>query len=107
DAVAAARTPKRKLVDPDFPRSLPTFVADERDEPQFRALALANYIAKVWRYWLLTDEQRGRRTIDARTGEPPGSRPAGLDGPDLAPLPTTFAALVNAEPVRPGRAAPC
>ncbi|MCV7315908.1 hypothetical protein H7J77_10185 [Mycolicibacillus parakoreensis] len=107
DAVAAARTSKRKLMDPDFPCSGPVFVADERDEPQYRALAVANYIAKVWRFWLLTDEQRVRRTVDTRTGEPPGIMPHGLDQPALAAFPPTFAAKVTPEPVRPGRPVPC
>ncbi|WP_156628709.1 hypothetical protein [Mycobacterium sp. 1274756.6] len=99
DAITAARTSKRKLVAPDFPRDKPSFVADDRDKPQFRALAVANYVAKVWRFWLLTDDQRVRRTVDARTGDPAGAMPPGLDDPSLAQFPPAFAELVQPEPL--------
>lgn len=107
DAVAAARTPKRKLVDPDFPRTIPELVPDERDEPQFRALAAANYIANVWSFWLLIDEQRVRRTTDARTGKPPGLMPPELGDLTLSMFPPAFGTLVKPEPVRPRPVAQC
>lgn len=107
DAVAAARSPGRDLVDPDFPRVIPELIPGDRDEPQFRALAAANYIASVWRFWLLTDEQRVRRTTNPKTGKPPGIMTAELGDPTLAVFPPGFAAMVKPEPVRPRPATQC
>jgi hypothetical protein len=101
EAVAAARTPKRKLIMPAFPRTVPKLATDEHDEPQFRALSVANYVAAVWRFWLTTDEQRVRRTINPKTGEPLGIMPEELGDPVLAEFPPGFAELVKPEPVQP------
>lgn len=100
-AVAAARTSKRKLVDPDFPRTVPQLIPDKRDRPEFRALATANYVAAVWRFWLLTDAQRVRRSVPTKTkkGELPPIMPKELCDPKLAELPPEFAELVTPEPV--------
>lgn len=107
EAVAAARAPGRGLVDPDFPRSIPELTSDGRDEPQFRALAVANFVAHAWRFWLLTDEQRIRRTINAKTGKPPGIMPPDLGDLAMAAFPPVFGAMVKPEPIRPEAAAPC
>jgi hypothetical protein len=100
DAVAdyAARTKNRNLATPEFPRA-PKFIVDERDEPEFRALSVANYVAKVWSQWLATDDQRVRRTINPRTGTTPWIMPDELGNPVLAEFPPKFGQLVQPEPV--------
>jgi hypothetical protein len=72
---------------------------DHRDEPAYRALSVANYVASVWMAWLATDEQRVRRTIDPRTGEPPWIMPEGLADPVLVEFPPEFADLAKPEPM--------
>jgi hypothetical protein len=101
DAVAdyAARTKNKNLVTPEFPRSRPTLDVDPRDEPEFRALSVANYIAAVWSAWLATDEQRVRRAINPRTGTTPWIMPEALGNPELAEFPPEFAELVQPEPL--------
>ncbi|MGB3286520.1 hypothetical protein [Mycolicibacter algericus] len=102
DAVEAARSSTRKLVDPDFPRAAPELIPDERDEPQFRALATADYVAAVWRFWLLTDAQRARRSLPTKTKTRvlPPIMPAELCDPQLTELPPEFAELATPEPLR-------
>lgn len=99
DAVAAAQSSKRKLASPDFPRTVPKLMVDERDEPAYRALSLANYVARVWEAWLATDEQRVRRTIDPKTGKPPWIMPEELGDPMLAEFPSEFAEIAKPEPI--------
>lgn len=101
EAVAAARTPKRKLTDPDFPRTIPKLTPDGRDEPAHRALSVANYIARVWEMWLATDAQRVRRSFPTKTktGEYPPIMPEELCNPALTELPPEFADLAKPEPV--------
>lgn len=95
----AARTKNKNLVTPEFARRRPTLIVDPRDEPAFRALALANYIGAVWSPWLATDEQRVRRAINPRTGTTPWIMPAALGSPELAEFPPEFAKLVQPEPL--------
>ena len=101
DAVAdyAKRTHNRNLVAPDFPTAVPTLSADERDEPAYRALSVANYVARVWEAWLAADEQRVRRTINPRTKMPPWIMPKELGDPVLAVFPPEFAKLAIPEPM--------
>lgn len=101
EAVAAARTPKRKLIDPDFPRAMPGLTVDERDEPAYRALSAANYIARVWEVWLATDEQRALRSVPTKTkkGELPPIMPEELCHPTITELPPEFTDLAKPEPV--------
>lgn len=101
DAVAAARTFKRKLVEPDFPRTTPQLTVDERDEPAYRALSVANYVAQVWEAWLATDAQRARRSLPTKTkkGEYPPIMPDELCDPTITELPPKFAEIVRPEPV--------
>jgi hypothetical protein len=100
DAIAdyAARTRNRNLVMPDFPKAH-KFTIDQRDEPAYRALSVANYVAAVWTAWLATDDQRVRRTTDPRTGKPPWIMRDGLADPVLAELPAEFADLAKPEPM--------
>jgi hypothetical protein len=101
DAVAdyAKRTNNQNLVTPDFPKAVPTLTVDERDEPAYRALSVANYVARVWEAWLATDEQRVRRTINPRTKKPPWIMPKELGDPVLAVFPPKFAELARPEPM--------
>lgn len=97
EAIAAARNSKRKFTDPDFPRQVPSLEAAEPDDPAHRALATANYIADCWEFWLRTDQQRVRRTVNAKTGEPPGIMPPGLDDLELTELPPRFGVVAQPE----------
>jgi hypothetical protein len=100
DAVAeyAARTKNRNLVVPVFSRA-PDLKIDSRDEPAYRALSVANYVAGVWSAWLGADEQRVRRSVDPRTGKPPWIMPEALGSPVLAEFPPQFAKIVQPQPV--------
>lgn len=103
DAVAeyAAHTKNKNLVLPDFSRSRPTLEIDSRDQPEFRALSVANYIAAVWSAWLATEDQRVRRAINPRTGKTPWIMPEELGSPDVAEFPPEFGQLVQSEPLTP------
>jgi hypothetical protein len=100
DAIAgyAARTKNRNLTMPEF-SAAPQLKIDSRDEPAYRALSVANYVAAVWSAWLATDEQRVRRTINPRTGTPPWIMPESLGNPTLMEFPPKFGQLVKPEPV--------
>jgi hypothetical protein len=100
DAVAgyAARTKNRNLTMPEF-SAPPQLKIDSRDEPAYRTLSVANYVAAVWSAWLVTDEQRVRRTINPRTGTRPWIMPEALGSPALAEFPPKFGQLVKPEPV--------
>jgi hypothetical protein len=94
----AARTKIRTLVVPEFSKP-PVHKLDDRDEPQYRALSAADYVAAVWSAWLSTDEQRARRTTEPRTGQRPWIMPDEMGSPTVAEFPPEFALLVNPEPV--------
>ncbi len=101
EAVAeyAARANSKNLVIPEFASARPTLKIDARDEPQYRALSVANYIATVWSAWLATDEQRVRRAINPRTGQAPWIMPEALGSPELAEFSPEFGKLVQPESV--------
>lgn len=101
DAVAdyAKRTHNRNLVTPDFSTIVPTLTVDDRDKPAYRALSVANYVARIWEAWLSTDEQRVRRTINPRTKNPPWIMPKELGDPVLVVFPPNFAELARPEPM--------
>lgn len=94
----AARTKNKNLVVPDYP-SPPTPPTEKPAEPQLRCLACANYVATVWSGWLLTEEQRLRRTTDPRTGKAPWIMPEELANPDVAELPPAFSEQLQPEPL--------
>jgi hypothetical protein len=100
DAVAAyaTRTKNSNLVMPEF-SSAPNLTIDNRDEPAYRALSVANYAARVWSAWLATETQRVRRTIDPRTGKTPWIMPDTLGSPLLADFPPRFGQLMELEPM--------
>jgi hypothetical protein len=95
----AAQAKNSNLVIPEFTAARPTLRIDARDEPQYRALSVANYIAAVWSAWLDTDEQRVRRTVQPRTGTTPWIMPESLNSPELVEFPPEFGKLVQAESV--------
>lgn len=97
----AERTKNSSLVIPEFPSARPGLKADDRDEPQYRALAVADYVAVVWSAWLATDEQRVRRAINPRTGKTPWIMPEALGSPELAEFAPEFGKLVQPEPLTP------
>lgn len=78
--------------EPTFPgapdRSVFTPVEDTASQ---RAFTTANYFGKVWRAWLVTDEERRRRTIRPRSGETPWIMPDDLNQPELVEFPEDFA----------------
>lgn len=94
----AARRKNKTLVVPEFGKP-PTFKLDDRDEPAYRALSVANYVAAVWSAWLSTDEQRARRTINPKTSKPPWIMPEALGDPEIADFPSKFAQFVQPEPL--------
>ncbi|MEV0031069.1 hypothetical protein [Nocardia sp. NPDC050793] len=89
---------RTELVVPRF-LPVPSLTTPEQDEPQFRALSVANYIGSVWAAWLFTEEQRLRRTVSPRTQETPWIMPADLNSPTIAVLPAEFADRVKPEPL--------
>ena len=92
------RTRNKNLVTPNFPAE-PKLSAPKHDEPASRALSVADYVAGVWMAWLLSDEQRLRRTTDPRTGTTPWIMPEELGDPGLAAFPPEFAGRVKPEPL--------
>ncbi|WP_153995411.1 hypothetical protein [Mycobacteroides abscessus] len=94
----ARRGKNPNLVIPTFAKA-PQLAMNSRDQPAYRALSVANYVAGVWAAWLGADEQRLRRSVDPRTGETPWIMPEELGRTVLAEFPQGFAQLVHAEPV--------
>ncbi|AHH17035.1 hypothetical protein NONO_c22370 [Nocardia nova SH22a] len=92
-----SRSKRSALVVPIF-QPVPEQIPAQRDEPRFRALALADYVGNVWTAWLFTEDQRRRRTVNPKTGETPWIMPEELDDPDIAILPAEFADRVPPEP---------
>jgi hypothetical protein len=92
------RTRNKNLVTPNFPAE-PKLSAPKHDEPASRALSVADYVAGVWMAWLVSDEQRLRRTTDPRTGTTPWIMPEELGDPGLAAFPPEFAGRVKPEPL--------
>lgn len=94
----AAKTGSKNLVVPLFP-SVPEPPAGAA-EPQLRALSTANYVAAVWCAWLLTEEQRLRRTREPKTGDTPWIMPEDLNAPIVETFPAAFTETVKPEPLR-------
>jgi hypothetical protein len=95
----AALTKNKNLVTPEFPGTRPALAVDPRHQPEFRALAVANYVRTVWTAWLAADEQRVRRAINPRTGTTPWIMPEALGSPELAEFAPEFTKLVQPEPL--------
>ncbi|MGW0048480.1 hypothetical protein [Nocardia cyriacigeorgica] len=92
-----ARRKKAKLVAPTFP-PVPAPAGPMQDEPQYRALAVANYVGEVWSAWLHTEEQRVRRTVAPKSGKTPWIMPEELNSSTIAAFPDGFADRVKPEP---------
>jgi hypothetical protein len=84
---------------PEFPSAQPKLRVEDRDEPAYRALSVANYVTQVWSAWLATDDERVRRTTNPRTGKTPWIMPEALGSPVPAAFPSKFGQLVLPEPV--------
>lgn len=95
----ARRTKNKNLVAPVFARARVELQPGGRDEAAYRALSAANYVRDAWAEWLGTEEQRVRRTINPRTGKPPGVMPDELGSTELADFPAVFGKLVLPEPL--------
>lgn len=95
----AAQTKNKNLIAPEFPRTRPALTVDSRDQSEFRALAVANYVAAVWAAWLATDEQRVRRAVNPRTGTTPWIMPDALGSPEISEFAPKFAEFVRLEPL--------
>lgn len=67
------------------------------DTPAQRALAVANYLARVWTMWLATDEARRSRCTGPQ-GESPWMMPDELSSPVIATFPPRFAARLDVQP---------
>lgn len=85
-------TRSRILVAPTFPArpALGDFAPAE-DLPSFRALATADYFARSWTTWLVTDEERRRRTVQPATGTTPWIMPESMNGDTVPDFPEAFA----------------
>lgn len=94
DAIAdyGRATRSRTLVAPTFPArpALEDF-APAADIPSFRALATADYFARSWTTWLVTDEERRRRTAQPATGTTPWIMPESMNGATVPDFPEAFA----------------
>lgn len=88
----------RKIVLPEFPTSpRESDFSPQEGTPPGRALAAANYLARVWSIWLQTEEDRRRRAFNSR-GEP-WMMPDHLADPEIAELPREFAETLSFQPV--------
>lgn len=92
-----SRRNKTSLVVPNFP-PVSEPAAPIQDRPQFRALAVADYVAEIWAAWLYTEEQRVRRTVAPKSGNTPWIMPEELNSPAIAVFPAEFADRVKPEP---------
>jgi hypothetical protein len=94
------RTRQKGLVPPTFPVS-PSWAdfTPSENTPGKRALATANYVARVWTNWLKTDEERRRRTVQPKTGKTPWIMPEELNQAEVAEFPSAFAARVQSQPL--------
>jgi hypothetical protein len=94
------RTRSKTLIGPTFPTSpQASDFQPAQDTASQRAFMTANYLGKVWSRWLVTDEERRRRTARPKTGETPWIMPEGLNDPEVAVFPAAFAARVHEQPV--------
>lgn len=89
---------RKDLVIPSF-QPVPTLAPPKEDQPQYRALSVADYVAQAWAAWLFTDEQRHRRTMAPKTGDTPWIMPEDLNSPVIANFPEEFADRVLPEPL--------
>lgn len=97
DAIAAygKKTRNKSLVTP--PRPQPCgYTEPAEDTAPGRALATANYLARLWQNWLTVEEERRRRTVSPRTEATPWIMPPDLNSATTAELPDAVAAF---EPV--------
>lgn len=93
------RTRKRAIVRPTFSTAPVVPPSSEPlQAPTERALAVANYLARGWRRWLIAEEERLKRTTDSN-GKSPWMMPHELGDPACAELPAELAARAVPQPV--------
>ena len=94
------RAPKnpRKIVPPTFPSS-PSADDYQHDQatPVSRTLATANYVGRAWSAWLLTDDERCKRAVNAPGA--PWMMSHDLSDPHVADLPPGFAGRLRTQPL--------
>jgi hypothetical protein len=96
----ASTTSNRSLVQPAFP-PVPNRqdFQPTTDTASQRALQTADYLARAWTFWLDTDEQRRRRSIQPRTNKSPWIMPEDMSSPDVAMFPPNFSINVRVQPI--------
>lgn len=98
-AIAAHKKRTRTtVVTPSRPEDR-EYVPPTEDVPALRALATANYLAWLWRGWLVVEEERRRRTVSPRTQESPWMMPPELGSTDGRELPESVTAAFPPIPV--------
>ncbi len=101
DAVTeySERTRSKNLVRPTFS---PTPSPDDLDlssrNPALRALATANLLQRLWTCWLVTEEQRRRRSIDPKNGTSPWIMPEDMSAAAIAELPPCLSDKSSLQP---------
>lgn len=93
-----SRRNRAKLVVPTF-MPVPVLSPPKEDKPQYRALAVADFVGRAWAAWLFTEEQRHRRTVAPKTGATPWIMPEELNSPTIAVFPAEFVDRVKPEPL--------
>jgi hypothetical protein len=94
------RTRAASVKFPTFPAS--PHAADylpAEDTASGRAFAMANFLAKAWTAWLMTDEERRRRTARPKTGETPWIMPESMNSAHVAVFPDSLVARVFEQPL--------
>lgn len=94
------RTRSVSIVPPTFPASPHAAdYAPAEDTANGRAFATANFLVKAWTAWLMTDEERRRRTTRPKSGETPWIMPDSMNSPHISVFPESFAARVFQQPL--------
>jgi hypothetical protein len=88
----AKKTKNRSLVRPTFTDIvLPdSVVAPGEESPTQRAFQLANFVSRTWTDWLVTDDERRRRSTNPRTKKSPWIMPEHLSSSVIDELPANF-----------------
>jgi hypothetical protein len=89
---------RTNVIRPNFAASpKPEDFIRHRKSPVEHTLQTANYLAAAWSAWLVTEEERRRRTVQPRTGKTPWMMPEELNDPAIAILPPRFADRASTE----------
>lgn len=99
DAVRDYGTRSRmNVIQPSFaaPPTQEDFIRHPKTSVE-QTLQTANYLAAAWSAWLVTEDERRRRTVQPRTGKTPWMMPEELNDPAIATLPPRFADRASTE----------